>query len=170
MAKASNKTAPEKSRQLAEQPTQAHPMSPFEEMDRFMESFFPRRWMHPFRWDFPSLAELGAPFEGHLPRVDIIDRDNEIVLRAEVPGVEKEDLDVSVTGNTVTIKGSTRHEEKEDKGDYHRSEIRRGSFSRKVGLPAAVDSDKASANFKDGILELTLPKVEKSRRKSITID
>lgn len=170
MAKSSKKPAETKGRELSEQTTQARPLTPFEEMDRIMDSFFPRRWLHPFRWDLPSMSELGAPFDLKSPGVDIIERDNEVIVKAEVPGVAKEDLDVSVTDNSVTIKGSTSHEEKEEKGDYYRSEIRRGSFSRTVALPSSVDSDKAKATFKDGILELIIPKVEKSRRKSVTID
>ncbi len=142
-------------------------LSPFEEMDRMFESFFPRRWMQPFRWDMPHLPELA---ELKMPRVDIIDRDTEIVVKAELPGVEKDDIDVSMTDNSVTIKGSTSHQEKEEKGNYYRSEISRGSFSRTVALPGDVNADEAKATFNDGILELTLPKVEKSHRKSITVD
>lgn len=142
-------------------------LSPFEEMDRMFESFFPRRWMQPFRWEMPHLPELA---ELKMPRVDIIDRDTEIVVKAELPGVEKDDIDVSMTDNSVTIKGSTSHQEKEEKGNYYRSEISRGSFSRTVALPGDVNADEAKATFNDGILELTLPKVEKSHRKSITVD
>lgn len=170
MAKSTKKSEEPKGQELSQQTTQARPLTPFEEMDRFMESFFPRRWMRPFRWDMPSMAELGAPFDLKTPGVDIIERDNEVIVKAEVPGVEKKDLDVSVTDNSVTIKGCTSHEEKEEKGDYYRSEIRRGSFSRTVALPSSVDSDKAKATFNDGILELTLPKVEKAKRKSVSID
>lgn len=149
-------------------PTRA--MSPFEEMDRLMESFFPRHWLRPFRWEMPSWAELGAPLEMKMPRVDVIDRDDEVVVRAEIPGVDKEDLEVSMTDTAVTIQGCTSHESKEEKGNYYRSEISRGSFSRTVALPSDVDSEKAKAVFKDGILELTIPKVEKAKRKSIPID
>ncbi len=170
MAKTAKKAEKPKGQEISPQTTQARALTPFEEMDRLMESFFPRRWMHPFRWEMPSLAELGAPFDLKNPGVDIIERDNEVVVKAEVPGVKKEDLDVSVTENSVTIKGCTSHEEKEDKGDYYRSEIRSGSFSRTVALPANVDGDKAKATFQDGILELTIPKVEKSKRKTVTID
>ncbi len=145
-------------------------LSPFEEMDRLMESFFPRQWLRPFRWEMPTWAELGAPMEIRSPRVDIIDRDNDIVVKAEIPGVKKEDLDVSMTESTVTIKGSSHHEEKQEKGNYYRSEISRGTFSRTVALPSDVDADKAKAVFNDGILELTIPKVEKSKRKSITVE
>jgi HSP20 family protein len=92
-----------------------------------------------------------------------------VVIKAELPGVEKKDLDVSVTETSVTIKGTTSHEEKEEKGDFYRCEISRGAYARTVGLPSYVDADKAKASFKDGVLELTLPKVEKSKRRSIEI-
>lgn len=170
MAKAAKKSESKKGQELTQQTTQARPLSPFEEMDRLFENLFPRRWMHPFRWDMPSLAELGAPLDIKMPRVDIIERDNEVVVKAEMPGVNKDDLDVSVTENSVTIKGCTSHEEKEEKGDYYRCEISSGSFSRTVMLPGNVDSDKAKATFRDGILELTIPKMEKSKRKSVSID
>jgi HSP20 family protein len=105
-----------------------------------------------------------------MPKVDVVERDNEIVVRAEVPGVDKKDLDVSVSDNAVTIKGSTRHEEKEEKGDYYHHEISTGTFSRMVSLPANVDGSKAKADFKDGVLELTIPKVGQSKRHSIKLD
>jgi HSP20 family protein len=105
-----------------------------------------------------------------MPKVDVIDRDEEVVVRAEVPGVEKDDLEVSVSDNTVTIKGETKHEQKEEKGNYFRSEISRGSFTRTVTLPGVVDTDKAKASFKDGVLELTMPKGEKARRRTVKVD
>ena len=131
------------------------------------EGFFPRRWMQPFHLDmphWPEIAELKAP------KVDIIDRETEIVVKAELPGVAKDDIDVTMTDNSVTIKGSSSHEEKEEKGNYYRCEISRGSFSRTVALPADVSADKARATFNDGILELTIPKEEKSHSKSITVE
>ncbi len=144
-------------------------LSPFEEMDRLFEDYFSRGWMRPFRWEWPSIGELAKPFEGKMPKVDVIERDDEVVVKAELPGVDKKDLDVSVTENSVTIKGTTRHEEKEEKGDYYRCEISRGAYARTVPLPSYVDADKAKASFKDGVLELKLPKVEKSKRRSIEI-
>lgn len=152
---------------LKETPTRAP--SPFEEMDHFASHLFPRSWLKHFRTDWPSWHEMAPVFEGKMPRVDVIERDDEMVIHAEVPGVNKEDLDISVTDNSVTISGSTHHEEKEEKGDYYRSEISRGSFSRIVALPGDVDSDKAKASYQDGVLELTIPKVEKSKRKKVTI-
>jgi len=144
-------------------------LSPFEEMDRMFEDYFSRGWMRPFRWEWPSLGEMAKPFEGKMPKVDVIDRDDEVVVKAELPGVEKKDLDVSVTETSVTIKGTTSHEEKEEKGDYYRCEISRGAYARTVALPSYVDADKAKASFKDGVLELKLPKVKKSKRRSIEI-
>jgi HSP20 family protein len=148
----------------------AHVSGPYEAMERWFEGFFPRGWMRPFHMGWPSWGELGVPFEGRLPKVDVIDRDDEVVVRAEVPGVEKDDLELSVSENSVTIKGETKHEEKEEKGDYCRSEISRGAFTRTVMLPGVVATDKARAKFKDGVLELTLPKVEKTRRRTVKID
>jgi len=152
----------------AARPTRA--LSPFGEMDRWFENFFPRGWMRPYHMEWPSWGELGVPFEGRMPKVDVIDRDDEVVVRAEVPGIEKDDLDVSVSDNAVTIKGETKREEKEEKGDFYRCEISRGTFARTVVLPGYVDSDSAKAKFEDGVLELTLPKVEKAKRRTVKID
>jgi HSP20 family protein len=104
-----------------------------------------------------------------MPKVDVIDRDEDILLRAELPGVEKKDLEISTSDTAVTLKATTKHEEKEEKGDYYRCEITRGSFARTVALPARVQSDEAKASLKDGVLELTLPKVEKSKRHAVTV-
>lgn len=150
--------------------TPARMLSPFEEMERLFEGVFPRRMLSPFRMEWPSLGEMGLPFEGRMPRVDVIDREHDILVRAEVPGVDKKDLDISATGNTVTLRGTTSHEEKEEREDYYRSEISRGSFSRTVALPAEIDESKAKASFKDGILELTLPKSERAKRRRITVE
>jgi len=147
----------------------ARALSPFDEMDRLFDQYFRRGWMRPWRFEWPSFPEISLP-EMKVPKVDVIDRETEMVVKAEVPGVEKKDIDISVGEDTVTIKGETRHEEKEEKGDYYRCEISRGAFSRTVALPAAVDGSKAKASFKDGVLELTLPKVEKAKRHSIKLD
>ena len=152
----------------AARPTRA--LSPYEEMERMFENYFPRGWMRPFRTEWPSWGELTAPLEARMPKVDVIDRDEEIVVRAEIPGIEKDDLDISVSDNLLTIKGETKHEEKEEKGEYYRCEISRGTFSRTVALPSDVDSEGGKAKFKDGVLELTLPKIEKTKRRSIKIE
>lgn len=147
----------------------ARALSPFEEMEQMFDQYLRGGWLRPWRFDWPTLREPALP-EIRFPKVDVVDREDEVVVKAEVPGVEKKDLDVSVSDDSVTIKGTTSHEEKEESGDYYRSEISRGSFSRTVALPASVDGSKARADFKDGMLELTLPKVAKSKRHSIKVD
>ncbi len=144
----------------------ARVVSPLEDIDRFFDQLLPRNWMQ--RWERPLFGEL-ATLEAHLPRLDVIDRDNEVVIKAEVPGVKKEDIQISLSGNRMTIRGESRHEEKEEKGDYYRCEISRGAFSRTVTLPADVDDAKAKAEMHDGMLEITLPKVEQARKRDIKI-
>lgn len=145
-----------------------HVMNPFEEMERLFEASFPGAWLRPWRW--PTFNEMAAPFEGRMPKVDVIDRENEVLLRAELPGVNKDDIEVSLSDHSVVIKGSTSKEEKEEEGNYYRRETMRGEFSRTVTLPADVDTEKAGAKFTDGVLELAMPKSEKSKRRSIKVD
>lgn len=154
----------------ARKSTHLHAFSPFEEMERMFGSVFPRAGSRSPQWEWPSWAEMSSRMEGKVPRLDIVERDNEVTVRAEVPGVNKKDLDISVTDHTVTIKGCTKEEHKEEKGDYFRSEISRGSFSRISVLPCDVDGDKARASFSDGILELTIPKLEASKRHTIKVE
>jgi HSP20 family protein len=137
------------------------------DFERAFENFFNRGWLRTPRWDFPALREsIGEK----TPKVNVIDRDDEVVVEAELPGVKKNDIDISMTENTVTIKASTRKEEKEEKGDYHRQEISTGYYSRTLPLPVAVEGEKAKAEFKDGMLTLTLPKAEQAKRLNIKVD
>ena len=168
--KRSKEVAHSEPRQEVRSGSVTHGLSPFEEMDQIFERFFPRGWLQPFRREWPMRNELMTPFEVQMPRVDVIDRDEEVVVRAEIPGVDKKDLDVSVTENTVTINGRRSAEEEEDTGDYYRREISRGAFSRTVMLPREVDGEKAKVSFKEGTLELILPKVEKSKRHKIKVE
>ncbi len=85
-----------------------------------------------------------------------------------MPGVKKEDLDVSINNQTITIRTSTKEEKKEE-GKYYRREITRGEYQRTLSLPDNVDADHAKATFKDGILKVTIPKTTKGKRKSIEI-
>ena len=142
-------------------------MSPFEEMDRLFNRMLGRPfgsgWFEPFRAEWPALSL-------ELPRVDVIDRDKEVVIRAEVPGVAREDLEVTMNENTVTFRGSTRHEEEKEEGEYHYRETSRGEFCRTIPLPADVDSGKARARHKDGVVELVLPKVKTSQRRKVEVE
>lgn len=146
-------------------------LMPFEDVDRWFDDafrdFFSRRWLSP--WFERGSSELRTPFEGRTPKVDIVDRENDICLRAELPGVSKDDLEVSMTDNNVTIRASTKHEEHEEKGGYYRREMSRGVFQRTVSLPAEVKGEEAKASFKDGVLELVFPKMEQAKRRTIKI-
>ncbi len=137
--------------------------------DRMFGDFWPGRWMRPFGFQWPGRSELAA-FEGRTPSVDVIDRDNDIVVKAELPGVDKKDLDVSMSDNAVTIKATSYKEAQEEKGDYYRREIAQGRFVRTVALPVEVDSAKSKATFKNGVLELVIPKLEPAKRHRITVE
>lgn len=147
-----------------------HLLSPFDNIEKIFEDFFPRSMLRQFKTEWPSTGTLAAPFEGRIPKVDIIDRDDEIFVRAELPGIDKKDIDISMTDYTLTIKGETKKQEKEEKGDYYRCETSQGSYIRTLSLPAEVNSDKAKSSFKDGVLELTLPKMERAKRRTIKVD
>ncbi|MFA6051489.1 MAG: Hsp20/alpha crystallin family protein [Methylobacter sp.] len=137
----------------------------FDEFDHFFDDFLSRRWPRLLDWNFPT-----SSLERGLPKVDIIDHDKEVEVHAALPGVKKEDLDVSISNQTITIRTSTKEEKKEEeKGKYFRREITRGEFQRTLSLPDNVDGDNAKASFKDGILKVTIPKTEKSKRKTIEV-
>lgn len=151
------------------EPTGVSPMRSFEDMERMFDDFMSRNWMRPSRWEFPTFDWM-PPFERTLsPKVDIIDRDNELVLKAQIPGVKKEDLNLTVTDNMVTLEGTSSHEEKEERDNYYRRECARGSFTRSIPLPCDVESAKATATFEDGMLELHLPKMTKTKRHTVEI-
>ncbi|MGR8999726.1 MAG: Hsp20/alpha crystallin family protein [Gammaproteobacteria bacterium] len=142
--------------------TPAGSLFSFDEFDNFFDDFLLRKWPRLVDWNVP------AAFERGFPKVDIIDHDNEIEVQAALPGVKKEDLDVSINNQTITIRTSTKEEKKEE-GKYYRREITRGEFQRTLSLPDNVDEANAKASFKDGILKVTIPKTEKSKRKTIEI-
>jgi HSP20 family protein len=140
-------------------------LSPFEEMERWFDEFFRR----PFS-AFPSLWRRPLPLEEEVfPSVDIYEEGNDLVLKAEVPGIKKEDLEVKITEDTITIAGEKKKEEKVEKKDYYRIERSYGSFSRSFSLPSDLEVEKAKAKFENGILELRIPKSEKAKKKEIKI-
>lgn len=142
----------------------------WDDLDRWFEDVLPRRWMSSFfDRSFPHWPEMKPPFAGGWPKADLIDRDKEIVIRAELPGVAKDDLDVQLSGNTVTIRATTKKEAKEEKGHYLRQEISRGEFQRSFALPSGVKTEDVKATFKDGILELSIPKSETAQARTIKV-
>ncbi|UCG58460.1 MAG: Hsp20/alpha crystallin family protein [Phycisphaerales bacterium] len=126
------------------------------EVDELFDSFF---------------RGLDRPFFGYKawPAIDVAEEENAVVVRAEVPGCKAEDIDVSVYGNTLTISGEKkRSEEKKEKGYYH-VESCHGSFRRELTLPTEVDQHKIDAEYKDGVLSITLPKAETAKAVKVKV-
>lgn len=167
MANETNKPAETTGKEVSES-KQGQFLSAFDEFDQWLDDVR-RNWMPPFflgrNWPEP-----GSVFGGRIPRVDVIDREDEICVKAELPGVSKENLEVSLQESVLTIKATTQKEETEEKGQYHRRETSRGEFQRTLRLPGPVQSDQAKATFKDGILELILPKAPGFKRQSIKVE
>jgi HSP20 family protein len=133
-------------------------MSLREAMDRLFEESFVRP------------RGMLAPVEGAATlALDVFESDEDVTVRASIPGVNPDDIDISVTGDVLTIKGETSEEREEKQGNYQLRERRYGAFQRSVNLPAPVNTDKAEAEFKNGVLTLTLPKVEEVKPRSIKI-
>jgi HSP20 family protein len=130
-----------------------HPFLVFqEEMNRLIDNFF-----HESSFDF-----FERKSNVFTPSIDVTDTGNEIKVAAELPGLEDKDIEVSLTRDTITIKGEKK-EEKEEKGkSYHRMERLYGSFVKTIPLPVDVETEKAGATFKKGVLTITLPKTEKA--------
>jgi HSP20 family protein len=111
---------------------------------------------------------LGGFFEGGVP-IDLYQTDEDVIVKASTPGMKSEDIHISVTGDTLNIRGEAREEREEEGHQYHIRERRMSNFSRSILLPTAVNADKAKAEFENGILTLTLPKVEGVKPKTITV-
>jgi HSP20 family protein len=136
------------------------------------------RW-DPFR-DITSLRDemnrlfsrtLGETAGGQTwsPAIDVIEQADAIVVKAELPGMKPEDIDIEVDDNVLTIKGERRFEEKVEDGRYYRLERSYGQFSRSLGLPQGVKADEISASFENGVLEVRVPKAEEVKPRKITV-
>jgi HSP20 family protein len=133
-------------------------MSLRQAMDRLFEDSFVR----------PSRA-LGAIGEVAAPALDIYQTPNEVVVKAALPGLKPEDVNIDITGDTLTIKGESKAEQEIKSEDYLYQERRYGAFSRSVVLPSGLNSDKAEATMGDGVLTLTIPKAEDLKPKAISV-
>lgn len=103
------------------------------------------------------------------PALDLYEKGNDLIVEAELPGIPREAVKVSCTDNTLTIQGETKKETEEKREGYYRAERRSGSFYRTLTLPEAVDFEKAKAQFRDGVLQITLPKQSRPESKGRTI-
>lgn len=128
------------------------------DLDRIFEDFFRR----PFALSLFS-REI-------VPLVDLYEKGNKVIVRAELPGIKPEEVDLSVDGNLLTIRGEKKQENEVKEKDYYRFERSYGSFQRTVELPAQVKADEAKATYKDGVLEIELTKTEEVKKKKIKIN
>ena len=136
------------------------PFRPFEErLRRFFEGFEPFRTSGEENWSLATWA----------PACDIYETDNEIVVKAELPEVKKENVYVSIDNNLLTIRGERKFSEETRKENYHRVERSYGEFMRSFTIPSFVDVNKVNAEFRDGMLRVTLAKREESRPKQIEV-
>lgn len=103
------------------------------------------------------------------PPVDIYETDEALVMKAELPGFSRDDISIEMKENTLVIKGERKHEDEVKEGNYHRMERSYGAFQRAFMLPMTVDQEKVKASYKDGILELRLPKVQAAQPKRIAV-
>ena len=127
-------------------------------MDRLFDEAFTRPW---------GLTDGGRP--GLAPSVDMFETENDVVIKVALPGMKAEEVEINVTGEMLTLKGETQEKTESKEKAYHIREQRWGSFERSLPLPTSVVSDKAKAEFEDGILTITLPKAEEVKPKTITV-
>ena len=143
---------------------------PFEELRRMQERMY-RIFgeIEPSFMERKMLPATGGELATVEPFVDVIDKEDKVVVAADVPGVEKEDLSVNISGDRLEISAERKKEAEEKKEGYVRRERTYTSYYRLVPLPAEVDADKADATFENGVLEITMPKVKAIEKKKIEI-
>lgn len=142
-------------------------LDPFEDMDDLMDRMF-QSWdgRGPW-WRFPRFRSPARRMAFHwAPAIDVFERDGNVVVRADVPGVKIEDIDVTLEGDTLTIRGSRKEESEVKDEDYFRSERSFGEFRRSVRVPEGTKTEDIKASFKDGVLEVTAPKPKAVAAKS----
>ncbi len=128
------------------------------EMDRLFDRFSEA-------WPFRSTSDM----QRWMPSVDLSETDKEIIVRAELPGMDPKEIDISLSGKALTIKGERKHEHEEKKENFHLVERSSGSFSRTLQLPVEVKADKIKAAYKDGVLSISMPKSEPEAVKKIEV-
>ncbi len=138
---------------------------PFREMMSLrdaMDKLFEDSFVRPSRLLWPVLGR------GELP-IDMYQTDNDVVVKTSIPGLKPEEVDISITGDTLTIKGEHKEEKEAKEQDYFCKELRYGAFSRSVAIPVPVKAEKAEATFENGMLTITLPKAEQAKPKQIKV-
>jgi HSP20 family protein len=136
-----------------------------DDMDRMFESFMPGMSA---RSGQEVQARGGAPGMW-MPRVEVLEREGNLMVRADLPGIRKEDLQIDVTDDALVLRGERRQESEEERGGLYRSEVTYGSFHRAIPLPEGANAENAQARFENGVLEITIPMSQPSRARRIEI-
>ena len=131
------------------------------EIQRQMNALFENFWRDADR----PFARLGLPIGEGMPRADVVETDDGVEISVELPGMEQKDVEVSLTGDSLTIKGEKKIEKQEEKRGYYVSERSYGSVYRSIPLPPGVDADKAEATFRNGVLTVRLPQTAEAKEK-----
>lgn len=142
--------------------TRWDPTESFVSLRQMMDRLFEDAWVR------PGWRMTGGEAQSTLA-VDVYETGDDVMVTAAIPGVKPEDIDISVQGNMLTIKGESRMDEDVSEDNFHRRERRYGEFMRQVALPDAVNNERAEANFENGILKLRLPKAEEAKPRRIQI-
>jgi HSP20 family protein len=144
--------------------TRYDPFSEMVTLRQAMDRLFEDSFVSPLTW-----RTIGNGGEMVAAPIDLRETGDEIVLTASLPGVKPEDVEMTITGQTLTLKGEFKGDENVDRGDYLYRERRFGTFSRTVQLPVRVEGDRADASFDNGVLTLRIPKAEEVRPRQIQI-
>jgi HSP20 family protein len=141
-------------------------LSPIAQMDRLFDEVFRRPFLSTF------MTQRGREFEEYYFPVDIFEDNESVIVKAELPGIRKEDLDIQLAPDSITISGQKSSEERVEQKDFFRLERSYGSFTRRFQLPVETLTDRARAIFKDGILEVRIPKslVDTQRSRKLTVE
>ena len=143
-------------------------MGPFESLRREIDRVFDDLRLGSWRSPFGRTADVGPLWRSEIswaaPAVDVTETDKAYEVTAELPGMDESNIDVKVSDGVLTIKGEKKEEKEEKKKDYYLSERRYGSFQRSFMVPAGVEADKIEANFKNGILTVSLPKTAQAQK------
>jgi len=151
-----------------QKPEQNWTVSPFRQMTTLrdeIDHMFDRAFGNFF--ESPTQTQLSG---GWIPAVDLYEDKDALTVKCELPGMKKEDIDISLHENFLTISGERKHEEQQKTGEVYRTERYEGRFSRSLSLPSKVAADKISATYKDGVLTVVLPKAEEAKPKQIQVN
>ncbi|HUN55012.1 MAG TPA: Hsp20/alpha crystallin family protein [Smithella sp.] len=133
-----------------------------------LSPWFDESYLMPFGSMRPFFS-MTTEMEDIMPNVDIFEDKGELVMKADLPGIKKDDVEVTLTDGSIRISGERKHEDEVKKKDYYKWERSYGSFSRSFILPAEVDTSKIKTTFKDGVLEIRMPKSEKAKSKEVKV-